>query len=191
MGLQGEPADGAKSVEELIAQVQADRAQRSSLYDIDRSSTRSISWSCNGAGVSSPASRAGARSRMARPSRPPPCAASTSRSAAHQRAGAGRPARPGHRRRSPWSMSRCTTRTSPASTATGLPIRGDEYRRAHRRDTVTIQRAGDVIPQIVRVKLDGRQTPSLSFPRAADLRLSIRAGVEETGKEDGGDARAS
>ncbi len=70
----------------------------------------------------------------------------------------------------------------------GLPIRGDEPIDIRIGDTVVIQRAGDVIPQIVRVVLEKRPPEAVpyAFPHQCPVCGSpaIRELNEKTGKED-------
>jgi DNA ligase (NAD+) len=70
----------------------------------------------------------------------------------------------------------------------GLPIRGDEPIDIRVGDTVVIQRAGDVIPQIVRVVLEKRPADAVpyEFPHECPICKSpaTRELNEKTGKED-------
>jgi DNA ligase (NAD+) len=70
----------------------------------------------------------------------------------------------------------------------GLPIRGDEPIDIRVGDTVIIQRAGDVIPQIVRVVLEKRPADAVpyEFPHECPICKSpaTRELNEKTGKED-------
>jgi DNA ligase (NAD+) len=70
----------------------------------------------------------------------------------------------------------------------GQPIRGDEPIDIRIGDTVTIQRAGDVIPQIVKVILDKRPKSAKPyvFPTVCPVCGSpaVREVNEKTGKED-------
>ncbi|KRA45809.1 NAD-dependent DNA ligase LigA [Devosia sp. Root635] len=70
----------------------------------------------------------------------------------------------------------------------GLPIRGDEPIDIRIDDTVVIQRAGDVIPQIVRVVLEKRPADAVpyQFPHECPICKSpaTRELNEKTGKED-------
>src|SRR5690606_37749660 len=70
----------------------------------------------------------------------------------------------------------------------GLPIRGDEPIDIRIGDTVIIQRAGDVIPQIVRVVLEKRPADAVpyEFPHTCPVCGSpaTREMNEKTGKED-------
>ena len=70
----------------------------------------------------------------------------------------------------------------------GLPIRGDEPIDIRIGDTVVIQRAGDVIPQIVRVILEKRPAEAVpyQFPHECPICKSpaTREINEKTGKED-------
>jgi DNA ligase (NAD+) len=72
--------------------------------------------------------------------------------------------------------------------STGLPIRGDEPIDIRIGDTVVIQRAGDVIPQIVRVVLEKRPADAVPYqfphecPRCGSP--ATREINEKTGKED-------
>lgn len=70
----------------------------------------------------------------------------------------------------------------------GLPIRGEEEIDIRVGDTVVIQRAGDVIPQIVRVVLEQRPADAVpyEFPTKCPICGSdaVREVNEKTGKED-------
>jgi DNA ligase (NAD+) len=70
----------------------------------------------------------------------------------------------------------------------GLPIRGDEPIDIRIGDTVVIQRAGDVIPQIVRVVLEKRPSNAVpyEFPHTCPVCGSpaTREVNDKTGKED-------
>jgi DNA ligase (NAD+) len=70
----------------------------------------------------------------------------------------------------------------------GLPIRGDEPIDIRVGDTVVIQRAGDVIPQIVRVVLEKRPADAVpyEFPHECPICKSpaTRELNEKSGKED-------
>jgi DNA ligase (NAD+) len=72
--------------------------------------------------------------------------------------------------------------------STGAPIRGDEPIDIRVGDTVVIQRAGDVIPQIVRVILEKRPAEAVpyEFPHTCPVCGSpaTRELNEKTGKED-------
>jgi DNA ligase (NAD+) len=72
--------------------------------------------------------------------------------------------------------------------STGAPIRGDEPIDIRVGDTVVIQRAGDVIPQIVRVILEKRPADAVpyEFPHTCPVCGSpaTREMNEKTGKED-------
>ena len=182
----------AKSVEELIAQYRLIEAQRSSLgYDIDGVVYKvdqldlQRRWgfvdrrAALGRGAQVPGRAGdddGAQDRH--PGRP------------HRHAGAGGAAGAGQRRRRGGRERHAPQRGlyQGHRFSTGAPIRGDEPIDIRIGDTVVIQRAGDVIPQIVRVVLEKRPADAVpyEFPHVCPVCGSpaTREINEKTGKED-------
>ena len=169
-----------------------DRADRapSSTTTSTASSTRSTASTGRSGSASSRAARAGRSRTSSRPSAPHRAERHRNPGRPHRRADAGRQARAGRRRRRHRAERHAAQRgLDQGHRRRREPLR--EGRDIRIGDTVIIQRAGDVIPQVVDVVLDKRpkNAKPYHFPKKCPCYLHTDIVREETADRRGGRPR--